>query len=189
MNGAETLVCWAIAFAAAIAPVRSQDRCPWALGIGLGALTAHAAWLLLYADRVFAGLWGPGFTALGLPFGPWLVCGTRALERNLWALCTALGVARLGCFWDSCLELPGLLLECSGVFALATLLTTRRARERGLGVFFVGLGMLRLLSEPWRPDSELGEPIVPACAMAGATLFIGAVLTATRSERRRERER
>ena len=191
-------VAWSAAFWIALFVYRGARRRPrplrFACALGLGALLAHAGWLLLHARSIWPALRARpgllldpslGFCVLFLPLGLLL------LERSAAAFASlplALAVARLGCLAAGCClgtptsapwALAGLhptaLYEVAGLLALhvaAARTDPRFAAPLVLG----GIGALRLAIDPLRAAPPLGAPVLPPAAIAAAWLVLAAAL-------------
>ena len=192
LGGASPLVAAALAaaFGTALWLYRGERPLGFAAGLALGALLARAGWALLALPCAAApgALLDPGagFSALFVPLGLLL----RAREPEAFAaLPLALAVARLGCLAAGCCHgaagepLP--LLEIAASLAVHAA-AARLPRGQVMPAVLGGLGLARLLVEPWRAPSPLGPPRLPPAALAAAWLAAGAALSirSARSGRR-----
>ena len=173
----------------------------FACALALGAVLAHAGWLLLHLPVLWPALRARpgllldpslGFCVLFVPLGPLL------LERSAAAFASlplALAVARLGCLAAGCCQglptalpwavagrHPTALYEIAGWLVLNGAVSRADARF-ATPLVLGGLGALRLLIEPLRSAPALGAPVVPPAAIAGAWVAIAAGLAWRRRPR------
>ncbi len=166
----------------------------FALALVLGALLAHAGWLLMNTPGVWRAararpglLLDPsfGFCVLFVPFGLLL------LERSAAAFASlplALAVAKLGCLAAGCCHgtptsapwavaslHPTALYEIAGLLALHGAVSRAEARFAA-PLVLGGIGALRLLIDPLRAAPPLGAPLIPPGAIAAAWLALAAAL-------------
>ncbi len=149
-------------------------------GLALGALLAHLGWCLLHLPAVLARPWAifdaaSGFCVLFVPLGLLLAAPSAAAFATLPG---ALAVARAGCLAAGCCHgaagEPIPLLEIAGLLSLH--FATRRLPEhRVVPTVLLGVGLLRLLLEPWRSAPPLGAPLVAPAWIAAAGCAAGAV--------------
>jgi hypothetical protein len=179
------------AFWVAVLLFRGDEGTRFAFGLALGAAFAHFGWALLHWDQVRASpssLLDPtrGFCVLFVPLGVLLAAPRGAAGRRqaflapaLSALPLALATARLGCVFAGCCrgDLPGLewLPAAAEMVALGALhVITRRGGERHAPLLvLLGIGAIRLVVDPFRVPPPLGEPLVPATAIAGGLIALG----------------
>ncbi len=146
--------------------------------LGLGAVFAHLGWAVLHWPAVAAhpsALLDParGLTVLFVPLGLLL------LERSPAAFASlplALAVARLGCLAAGCCHgpegEPTPLYEIGGLVVLHGVV--RRLPARGVTpTVLAGFGLIRLAIEPLRAMPPLGEPMIPAGAIALGWVVFG----------------
>ena len=191
-------VAWSAAFWTALFLYTRRARparpVRFACALGLGALLAHAGWLLLHAVAIWPALRARpdllldpslGFCVLFLPLGPLL------LERSAAAFASlplALVVARLGCLAGGCCRgtptsapwavaglHPTVIYEVAGLLALHGLVSRAEARCAA-PLLLGGIGALRLLIDPLRAAPPLGAPIVAPGAIAAGWLAFAAAL-------------
>lgn len=195
------------AFWVALACYRRRDTADtgrFAVGLVLGALSAHVGWALLHVDRVVAEprawFWPAGWSVLFVPLGllaatPWHR-GRERRERFLRAsgasLPLALATARLGCLAVGCCHgLPidrpfdvglgddAVARHPTALYDIAGLVLLHGVARwvpppRVAPVVLGGFGLLRLAIEPWRAEPPLGPPIVPSGWIAA--LWVAAAL-------------
>ena len=161
-------------------------------GLALAGASAHLGWALLHLADVMAhprALLNPavGHSVLFAPLGI-LALAPRERAAREWYLAAALGslpeafaVARLGCLACGCcqgtLAVFGvdaiLLCEIAGLLALAG--WTRRLPAAWVGpATLSGFGALRLIGEPFRVPSALGETLIPPTVLAIGWIAVGA---------------
>jgi hypothetical protein len=190
------------AFWTAVWLYRGDRPARFVTGLVLGAGLAHLGWSLLHLPVVPAHPGtlldvSRGFSVLFVPLGVLL------LTPNAAALATlplGLAVARLGCVAAGCchgphgeptpiVEIGGLAMLHAGIRCLP---------ERWVvPTVLAGVGLVRLVTEPWRGTPPLGVPLVAPAALAAlwaaAGLASAAVVAAScagfapiREERRDE---
>jgi len=174
------------------------------VGLALGALVAHFGWTALHADRLAGVGWlgwlaPTGFSVLFVPLGPLAAATgldrearTRFLAAAFGALPLALAVARCGCWIGGCChgiptEMPwgvslaaGTTVHPTSAYEIAALLSIHlaitRISDRWIApLVLAGVGVARLLVDPWRAGPPLGPPIVPVVAIASALVAGGGV--------------
>ena len=153
----------------------------FALGLGLGAVLAHAGWAMLHWRAVVIRPGAivdlaTGTCVLFAPLGVLLLTRSPAAFR---ALPLAFAVARAGCLAAGCCHGPGgeptPLYEMGGLVLLHAAL--RRGPDRwALPVFCAGFGLVRLGVEPWRAPPPLGEPAIPPTWIAAAWVAAGVAI-------------
>jgi hypothetical protein len=143
------------------------------LGLGLGAVFAHLGWALLHLPAVQQHPWSildptAGFSVLFVPLGllvlaPW--------PQAFATLPLALAVARLGCLVGGCCHGPAgeptPLYEIGGLLVLHAVAARLPARWITPAIL-AGFGFIRLATEPLRATPPLGDPLIPASAIAAA---------------------
>jgi hypothetical protein len=158
----------------------------FALGLGLGALLAHAGWAMLHwrAVAVHPGaLLDPssGYCVLFAPLGVLLFTRSPAAFR---ALPLAFAVARAGCLAAGCCRGPGgeptPLYEMGGLVLLHALVWQSSDRW-AVSLFCAGFGLVRLGVEPWRATPPLGEPAISPAWIAAAWVAAGVALASRES--------
>ena len=164
----------------------------FALGLGLGAVLAHAGWAMLHWQAVAihpSAIADPatGYCVLFAPLGVLLFTRSPAAFR---ALPLAFAAARAGCLAAGCCHGPGgeptPLYEMGGLVLLHAAL--RRGPDRwALPAFCAGFGLVRLGVEPWRAPPPLGEPAIPPTWIAAAWVAVG-VAVASREFAREDAE-
>ena len=172
-------------------------------GLALAGAFAHLGWAFLHIDDVMAhprALLNPavGHSVLFAPLGILaLAPGKRAgreryLAAALGSLPQAFAVARLGCLASGCCHGTfgvfgadaTLLCEIAGHLALAG--WTRRLPAGWVGpVTLLGFGTLRLVTEPFRAPSPLGEPLIAPTALAIGWIAVGAAMASVALQRPR----
>jgi hypothetical protein len=172
-------------------------------GLALAGASAHLGWALLHLDDVMAHprvLLNPaaGHSVLFAPLGILASAprGSTARQRYLavalGSLPQAFAVARLGCLAGGCCRgvggFPGAdatpICEIAGLLALAR--WTRRLRAAWVGpATLFGFGTLRLMTEPFRAPSALGEPLIAPPVLATGWVAIGAAMAVGCLRRRR----
>lgn len=174
------------------------------VGLALGAIAAHLGWITLNVQHVAAAGWQgwiapTGFCVLFVPLGPLLVAPARSdSDRRLRFLAAAFGslplgiaVARIGCLVAGCCrgvstavpwatDVGGTAVHPTPAYEIGTLLILSWATARVPKGFIAplvvaGLGLGRLVVEPWRETALLGAPVLPIEAVAGAMLVAGSV--------------
>jgi hypothetical protein len=150
----------------------------FALGLGLGAVLAHAGWAVLHwrAVAIHPGAiidLSTGYCVLFVPLGVLLCTRSPAAFR---ALPLAFAVARAGCLAAGCCRGPGgeptPLYEMGGLLLLHAVV--RRSADRwSVPAFCAGFGLVRLGVEPWRAPPPLGEPAIPPAWIAVAWVAAG----------------
>lgn len=168
-------------WAAVLAFARRGERgggTRFAIGLGLGAVLAHAGWALLHWLAVAehpGAIADPstGYCVLFAPIGVLLCTRSPAAFRSL---PLAFAIARSGCLAAGCCHGPGgeptPLYEMGGLLLLQALV--RRVPDRwALAVFCAGFGLVRLAVEPWRAPPPLGEPAIPPAWIAAAWIAAG----------------
>ncbi|MCP5055676.1 MAG: hypothetical protein GY937_03005 [bacterium] len=156
-------------------------------GISASALACHFGWILLHLDRatdVLGSLFVPaGFCVLFAPIGVALASPHRSDERASYlapafgALPLGLATARLGCLAAGC---------CHGVALRGGLVPTQAIEIVGCALLSIGtrllpptsipaatlagLGVIRLVVEPWRAPDPLGPPILSTTLLAALLL-------------------
>jgi hypothetical protein len=184
------------------------------LGLALGAAFAHLGWALLHARALAAAPQAVldvsrGFCVLFVPTGLLAVAPWRRgrgardafLGPALRSLPLALATARVGCLAAGCclgtatsvawgVEVGGARVHATPLYEIAGLLllhlAARRAPLRLAGpAVLAGVGAVRLAVEPVRARPGLGDPLVPASALALAWIAIGLALALRRAPRGR----
>jgi len=163
-------------------------------GLALAGASAHLGWALLHLHDAMAhprALLNPavGHSVLFAPLGILaLAPGSRAareryLAAALGSLPQAFAVARLGCLACGCCHgTPGVFTaDAIPVCEIAGLLTlagwTRRLPAAWVGpATLSGFGTLRLVTEPFRAASPLGEPLIAPTALAIGWIAVGAAM-------------
>jgi hypothetical protein len=163
-------------------------------GLALAGASAHLGWALLHLDDVMAhprALLNPavGHSVLFAPLGILaLAPGERVMRERylaaaLGSLPEAFAVARLGCLACGCCRgsfaVFGadaiLLCEIAGLLALAG--WTRRLPVAWVGPSTLsGFGALRLVIDPFRAPSPLGEPLIAPTALGIGWITIGTAM-------------
>ena len=172
-------------------------------GLALAGASAHLGWALLHLDDVMAhprALLNPavGHSVLFAPLGilalaPGKGAGReRYLAAALGSLPQAFAVARLGCLASGCCHGTSgvfgadatLLGEIAGYLALAG--WTRRLPAAWVApATLSGFGTLRLVTEPFRAPSPLGEPLIAPTALAIGWIAVGAAMASVAWQRPR----
>jgi hypothetical protein len=172
-------------------------------GLVLAAALAHLGWALLHLDEVTAqprALLNPaaGHSVLFAPLGILASAPRSAAARErylaaaLGSLPQAFAVARLGCLACGCCygsfgvlgPKATLLCEVAGLLALSG--WTRRLPAPWVApATLSGFGALRLLTEPFRVPSPLGEPLIAPGALAIGWIAVGAAMATAASRRPR----
>lgn len=172
-------------------------------GLVLAASSAHLGWALLHLDEVMAHprtLLHPaaGHSVLFAPLGVMALLprGWAAREQYLGAalgsLPHAFAVARLGCIACGCChgtpgffgDHPTRLYEIAGLLGLAA--WTRRLPRAWVGpATLSGFGALRVVIEPFRAPSPLGEPLIAPGALGMGWIAIGSAMAVAASRRPR----
>ena len=170
------------AFWTALLLYRGEAPRRFVAALALAAVFAHLGWALLHSGPVLAHPWAlldpAGFSVLFAPLG------LLALERSAAAFATlplAIAVARLGGLAAGCCHgargEPTPLVEIAALLALH--LGLRRLRvDWTAPAVLAGLGLIRLLTEPWRATPPLGPPAVSAAVLAAAWIGAGVLLFA-----------
>jgi len=160
----------------------------------LAAASAHLGWALLHLDVLMVhprALLNPaaGHSVLFAPLGVLALAPRRrgARERYLAAalgsLPLAFAVARLGCLACGCCHglegalgtHPTRLYEIAGLLGLAE--WTRRLPAAWVGpATLSGFGTLRLVTEPFRAPSPLGEPLIAPAALGVVWIAVGSAM-------------
>ena len=148
------------------------------LGLGLGAVLAHAGWAMLHWRAVAVHPsaildLSRGYCVLFAPLGVLLFTRSPAAFR---ALPLAFAVARAGCLAAGCCRGPGgeptPLYEIGGLVLVHAVV--RRSADRWVvSVFCAGFGLVRLGVEPWRAAPPLGEPAISPAWIAAAWVAAG----------------
>ena len=182
---------------------RAESGFRFVAGLALAGAFAHLGWAFLHLDDVMAhprALLNPavGHSVLFAPLGILVLAPGRraARERYLAAalgcLPQAFAVARLGCLACGCCH--GIqavfgadatpLFEIAGLLALAG--WTRRLPAAWVGpATLSGFGALRLLTEPFRAPSPLGEPLIAPTALGIGWIAIGTAMALAALQRPR----
>jgi hypothetical protein len=164
----------------------------FALGLGLGAVLAHAGWAALHWRNVAIHPGAildlaTGNCVLFAPLGVLLATRSPAALR---ALPLAFALARAGCLAAGCCRGPAgeptPLFEMGGLVLLHAVLQ-RAPDRRVLPAFCAGFGLVRLGVEPWRAPPPLGDPAIPAAWIAAAWVAAGVAVVSFGVRSRRER--
>jgi hypothetical protein len=168
-------------------------------GLALAAASAHLGWALLHLDgwmvhaRAFLNP-AAGHSVLFAPLGILVLTPTmrgargRYLAPALGSLPRAFAVARLGCLACGCCHgtegalgtHPTRIYEIAGLLGLAA--WTRRLPAAWVGpATLSGFGTLRLVTEPFRAPSLLGDPVIAPAALGFAWIAVGAAMAVVAS--------
>lgn len=159
------------AFWTAVLLYRGDRPMRFVAALALGAGLAHGGWALLHLPAVLEHPWAlldvsRGFSVLFFPLGLLLLTPTASAFATL---PLALAVARLGCLAAGCCHgvagEPTPLVEIGGL-ALLHLVVRRLPAHSVVPAVLVGIGLVRLATEPWRAAPPLGAPIVPPAVVA-----------------------
>ena len=182
---------------------RAESGSRFVAGLALAGASAHLGWAFLHLDDVMAhprALLNPavGHSVLFAPLGILALAPGKPAKRErylaaaLGSLPQAFAVARLGCLACGCCH--GIqavfgadatpLCEIAGLLALAG--WTRRLPAAWVGPATLwGFGSLRLLTEPFRAPSPLGEPLIAPTALGIGWIAIGAAMALAALQRPR----
>lgn len=182
---------------------RAESGSRFVAGLVLAGALAHLGWALLHLDDVAVhprALLNPavGHSVLFAPLGILaLAPGKRAARERylavaLGSLPEAFAVARFGCLARGCCQGSSAvfgagatpLCEIVGLLALAG--WTRRLTAAWVGpATLSGFGTIRLLTEPFRTPSPLGEPVIAPAALGIGWIVAGAVMALAALQRPR----